>query len=67
MHNKISIGSDSISKRIVPNKWHRYKLANSIWRITARGNILLQTGRVATDVDFQKLKERVLAYEFKSR
>lgn len=36
----------------------------SLIRLTSRGNVFLQTGRVLFNSDLKKCKEKVLSYEF---
>ena len=40
------------------------KMLKTISRIVARGNILLQTGRVCTAKDLEQKKQEVMTYEF---
>lgn len=40
------------------------RILKTISRIVARGNILLQTGRVSTAKDLEQQKQEVMTYEF---
>ena len=61
----------SINKRETPNN-EPFKLSEedmdrilkTVSRIVARGNILLQTGRISTAKDLEQKKQEVMTYEF---
>ena len=40
------------------------RILKTVSRIVARGNILLQTGRISTAKDLEQKKQEVMTYEF---
>ena len=67
----IAAKGQSINKRETPNikpltfsEEDLDGILKTISRIVARGNILLQTGRVSTAKDLEQKKQEVMTYEF---